>query len=160
MEEFLAFIEEIGKTVDGNYIYRFYFTTDTDLVWGEFFNVVPSAIIPNIQVDKNSVSSSAKAVFSQSLILAKRNYCFSMQDCIDGIIPLCFAEICENTIEIDSVPFFLNFGEPIENVEKKLGKIGIQLTDKEEIEKEDNLPITNPTTKLDDENNNFDDLDF
>lgn len=160
MEEFLAFVEEKGRTVDGEFVYRLYFTTDTDIVWGEFFNVVPSAIIPNLQIDKNSVSSFANAVFSQELILAKKNYCFSMQDCIDGIIPLCFAEICDNQIEIDSIPFFLNFGEPIEDVENKLGKIGIKITDKEEIKKDNNEPINNLIEQLDENNNDFDDLDF
>lgn len=160
MDEYLAFVEDIGENVNGEYIYRFYFTSDTDIVWGEYFNVVPTAIIPNIQVDKNSVSSAAKANFPQELVLAKKNYCFSMQDCIDGIIPLCFAEICDNTLTVDDVPFFLRFGETYENVVKTLGLLNIKLYDEEKIVVDDREPINNLIKKLDEENNGFDDLDF
>ena len=37
-----------------------------------------------------------------------KNYCFSMQDCIDGIVPLIFSEIDEETLELDEKPFYIN----------------------------------------------------
>jgi hypothetical protein len=160
MDEYLAFVDDIGENVDGEYVYRFYFTSDTDIVWGEYFNIVPSAIIPNLQVDKNSVSSSAKANFPNKLILAKKNYCFSMQDCIDGIIPLCFAEIGDDKLTIDDVPFFLRFGETHENVVKILGNLNIKLYDEEKIEIDSEKPIKKLINKLDEHNNDIDDLDF
>ena len=39
MEEFLAFADAIGRTLDGKHRYRLDFTVDTETVWGEFFNV-------------------------------------------------------------------------------------------------------------------------
>ena len=63
MEEFLGFVDEIGRTVDGKHIYRFDFTLDTETIWGEYFNVTPSAIIPDLQPDKNALSKQAKAIF-------------------------------------------------------------------------------------------------
>ena len=62
MTEYLAFVDEIGRTIDKKYIYRFDFTVDTETVWGEFFNVAPAAIIPKIQPDKNTLSTSAKVI--------------------------------------------------------------------------------------------------
>ena len=63
MEDFLCFVDLIGQTIDGKYIYRFDFTIDTDVVWGEYFNVTPSAIIPDLQPDKHSLSHSGKVIF-------------------------------------------------------------------------------------------------
>ena len=60
MEEYLAFIEEIGRTINGEYSYCFYFTYDTEIVWGEYFNVTPSAIIPDLQPDINALISESE----------------------------------------------------------------------------------------------------
>lgn len=135
MNEYLGFVDMIGRTVDGGYIYRFDFTLDADVVWGEYFNVTPSAIIPDLQPDKNSLSRTGKVIFPREMVIAKRSYCFSMQDCIDGILPLIFCEIDEDTIELNDAPFFLRFGETFENVERKLFEVGLILTDLTEVEK-------------------------
>ena len=159
-EEFLGFVAEIGRTTDRKYMYRFDFTYDPDSLWGEFFNIPPACIIPDLAPDPNCLSHTAKIVSPVKLMTAKENACFSMQDCIDGIIPLCFAEICDNTLTVDDVPFFLRFGETYENVVKTLGLLNIKLYDEEKIVVDDREPINNLIKKLDEENNDFDDLDF
>lgn len=133
--DFLAFVDEIGRTIDGKYIYRFDFTMDTELVWGEYFNVTPTAIVPKLQPDINALSITAKAIFPIEMALARKNYCFSMQDCIDGILPLIFSEIDDEMIEVDEKPFFIRFGESFENVVELLNKIDIELFDVTEVEK-------------------------
>ena len=154
MEDFLGFVDEIGRTTDGKYIYRFDFTTDTETIWGEYFNVTPTAIIPDLQVDINALSRQAKVVFPREMVIAKRNYCFSMQDCIDGIIPLMFSEIDEDTLLLEDKPFFLKFGTPFDEVEEKLKSVGISFFDIEEVEKGDDSAIDNLLDAMDD---NFDD---
>ncbi len=141
MEDYIGFVDIIGRTIDGGYIYRFDFTTDIDVIWGEFFNVTPSAIIPNLQPDKNSLSRSGKVVFPREMVIAKKNYCFSMQDCIDGILPLIFCEIDENTIEYNEAPFFIRFGESFDEVENKLKSIGLNFFELYDIEKGDSSAI-------------------
>ena len=158
MDEFLAFVDEIGRTLDGKYIYRLDFTVDTETVWGEFFNIAPSAIVPNIQPDKNTLSHSCKAIFPRQMAIAKKSYCFSMQDCIDGIMPLLFSEIDENTLEFDEKPLFLNFAEPISSVREKLDSLGIEMFDFVEVEKGDESAIDNLIDSMPD--NNIDDVDF
>ena len=116
MNDFLGFVDEIGRTTDGKYIYRFDFTTDTETIWGEYFNVTPTAIIPDLQVDINALSRQAKVVFPREMVIAKKNFCFSMQDCIDGIIPLIFSEIDEETLMYLDKPFFIHFGLSFEEV--------------------------------------------
>ena len=156
MNEFLAFVDEIGRTIDTQYIYRFDFTVDTETVWGEFFNVAPAAIIPNIQPDKNTLSTSGKVIFPQKMAIAKKNFCVSMQDCIDGIMPLIFSEIDDKTLEIDETPFFLNFADPIETVKEKLSAINCELFDIEEVEKGDDSAIDALIDAMD--NNDEDDF--
>lgn len=162
MEDFLGFVDLIGRTIDGKYIYRFDFTTDIDVLWGEYFNVTPSGIIPDLQPDKNALSRSGKIIFPREMIIAKKNYCFSMQDCIDGIIPLIFSEIDEETLELDEKPFFIKFGESFNDVQEKLKKVGLEFFELYEIEKGDDSAIDALINDLDsdDENNEDDELDF
>lgn len=159
---FLGFVDFIGNTNDGKYIYRFDFTSDIEVLWGEYFNIVPSSIIPNLQPDKNSLTYTCKIIFPIEMIIAKKNYCFSMQDCIDGIIPLIFCEINENTIEYNNKPFFIRFGESFEEVENKIKSIGLEFFDLCEVEKGDNNIIDSLIDNISDDENNeeYDDLDF
>ena len=162
MEDFLGFVDLIGRTIDGKYIYRFDFTTDIDVLWGEYFNVTPSGIIPDLQPDKNALSRSGKIIFPREMVIAKKNYCFSMQDCIDGIIPLIFSEIDEETLELDEKPFFIKFGESFNDVQEKMEKVGLEFFELYEIEKGDDSAIDALINDLDsdDENNEDDELDF
>jgi hypothetical protein len=141
MNDYLGFVDEIGRTTDGKYIYRFDFTTDTETIWGEYFNVTPTAIIPDLQVDINALSKQAKVVFPREMVIAKKNYCFSMQDCIDGIIPLIFSEIDEDTLIYNDKPFFIRFGTSFNDVEKILSSIGLSFFEIEEVEKGDDSAI-------------------
>ena len=157
MTEYLAFVDEIGRTIDKKYIYRFDFTVDTETVWGEFFNVAPSAIIPDIQPDANTLSTTAKVIFPRKMAIAKKNFCFSMQDCIDGIMPLIFSEIDDNTLQIGETPFFLNFADPIDTVREKLSAVNCELFDIEEVEKGDDSAIDALIDAMD--NNEEDDFE-
>ena len=164
MIEYLGFVDEIGRTTDGKYVYRFDFTVDKDTIWGEYFNITLSAIIPDLQADINSLTKQAKVIFPREMVIAKKNFCFSMQDCIDGIIPLIFCEIDEETIIIDEKPFFIQFGETYENVEKILEKAGLSFFDVEIVEKGDDSMIDELINSLEDDDEdfyeNFDDYDL
>lgn len=163
MEDFLGFVDLIGQTIDGKYIYRFDFTTDIDVLWGEYFNVTPSGIIPDLQPDKNALSRSGKIIFPREMVIAKKNYCFSMQDCIDGIIPLIFSEIDEETLELEEKPFFIRFGESFNDVKEKLSKVNIDFFELYEIEKGDDSAINELIDKLgvnEEYDDNDDDINF
>jgi hypothetical protein len=150
MDEFLGFIDLVGLTIDGRPIYRFDFTYDTETIWGDYFNITPSAIIPDLQPDKNAISKQAKAIFPREMVIAKKNYCFSMQDCIDGIIPLIFSEIDDETLEYDNKPFFLRFGENLETVVEKLKLVNIEFYEIEEMKNGDESAIDALIENMDD----------
>lgn len=88
---------------------------------------------------------------------AKENACFSMQDCIDGIIPLCFSEIDENTIEFKHKPLKFRFGEKRETVELKIAECGLVNLGFEEIKRDDENLVNDLINNLN--NNSDDDLD-
>lgn len=156
-EEYLGFVAEIGRTTDRKYMYRFDFTYDPDSLWGEFFNIPPACIIPDLAPDPNCLSHTAKIVSPVKLMTAKENACFSMQDCIDGIIPLCFSEIDENTIEFKDKPLKFRFGEKRETVEMKLSACGLENLGYEEIKRDDENLVNDLINNLN--NNSGDDLD-
>lgn len=159
MTEYLAFVDEIGRSVDGKYIYRFDFTTDTEVVWGDFFNVTPSGIIPKLEPDINTISKSAKIIFPRKMSIAKESNCFSMQDCIDGIIPLIYSDIDEDTLEFDNAPFFLPFGIDKDEVDKKISGLGLKFFDLEEVEHGSDSAIDKLIDSMGDNNDddNFED---
>ena len=156
MTEYLAFVDEIGRTVDGKYIYRFDFSPDKEIVWGEFFNVTPAAIIPNLEPDKNTISKSAKIIFPSEMAIARKSYCFSMQDCFDGIIPIIFSTINEDVLELDDKPFYLMYGEDMDIVTEKIKRLGLEFFDVEELEHDDTA-IDNLINILDEYSGDIDD---
>jgi hypothetical protein len=97
------------------------------------------------------------------MVIAKKNFCFSMQDCIDGIIPLIFSEIDDDTLVYDEKPFFIRFGTEFEEVEKILTSIGLSFFEIEEVEKGDDSAIDILIDSMDDfenDENDFDDENF
>ena len=92
MIEYLAFVRKIGETINRQNIYEFMFSTNPDIVWGDNFNIVPAGIIPDLIPEKNCLSKKGRVITDIDLYLACQSTCFSMMDCIDGIIALCFTE--------------------------------------------------------------------
>lgn len=156
-EEYLGFVEEIGRTTDGKYLYRFDYTYDPESLWGEFFNIPPACIVPELEPDPNCLSHTMKVIAPVKLMTAKENACFSMQDCIDGIIPLCFSEIDENTIFYKDKPLKFRFGEKIETIKMKMETCGIENLGLEEIKRNDENLVNDLIDNLN--NNADDDLD-
>lgn len=145
---FLAFVDEVGKDGD-KWLYRFDFTIDPEVVWGMGFNVVPASSVPKMQPDKNSLSHNAIVPFPRKMELAKKNSCYSMQDCIDDIIPLCFSRLDSDALLVDTnTALAFHFGEPLKSVQEKVelfgGYIDLQEIEKGNVSAIDNLIKENP----------------
>lgn len=156
-DEFLGFVAEIGRTTDRKYMYRFDFTYDPDSLWGEFFNIPPACIVPELAPDPNCLAHTMKVISPVKLMTAKENACFSMQDCIDGIIPLCFSEIGDDTILFKDKPLKFRFGEKIETVNMKIEACKLESLGLEEIKRNDENLVNDLINNLN--NNDGDDLD-
>ena len=146
MNEFLAFVKNIGNTLDGQNIYEFMFTTVPDVVWGDNFNIIPAGIIPNITPEPNCLSRKGRVITDIDFHLACKSTCFSMMDSIDGIIALCFTEA-----GIDN-EFHFKFGETFESVVDKLKLHNLSLDDIEDIKFNDDSIIDDVVKQLEGEN--------
>lgn len=156
MNEYLAFAKQINEST-----YELDFCKDTDIVWGENWNICPTSIVPDIDVDSNCISSFIYFKSEKKIDLAKYNPCFSMQDCIDGIFPLIFTNLEENSIMFEGKPFFLSFGENKEEVKDKLKKFNLEIIKEENTKDKSEEILDNLMNDLDNINNNSDDnLDF
>lgn len=119
-DQYLAFVSRAGETIDGKIIYTFFFSQDPDIVWGEDWNMIPS-IIPNLMPSMDTISLICDVVTERDFLLARENSCFTMQDCIDGIIALLFTRPREEEL-------ILHFGEEMDVVVDKLKQVGIELS--------------------------------
>lgn len=152
MNEYLAFVRKIGNTINGDNIYEFMFTTVPDVVWGDNFNIIPAGIIPNLMPELNSLSKKGRVITDIDFKLACESTCFSMMDCIDGIIALCFTEAgIENEFHFD-------FGEEFNDVVNKLKKYNLQLTELEDIKIDEEEIIDGVIKQLESDDDNENDI--
>lgn len=159
-EEYLAFIGENGTDMDGNILYTFHFTTDMETVWGNYFNVAPASLSNKLEPDENCITSRVVVKFNKAMEIAAKNNCFSMQDCIDGIIPLMFSPIDDKPVMVGEDLFKLDFGEPMGSVKEKLSSIGIDMPEPEPVEHGDESAVDELMESMDGidkENNDYDD---
>lgn len=119
-ELYLCFVNLVGQEEDGNYRYEFIFTDNPDEVWGDDFEYKPCSLINNLMVAEEYKTETHIVKTKIQFDLIQNNGCFGMQDCMDGVVSLCF----ENIDGYDSYPedgrLIFMFGEAYDEVERKL----------------------------------------
>jgi hypothetical protein len=119
-EVYLCFIRLIGEENDGYYRYEFIFTDNPDEVWGEDWEHKPIGLINNPIPSDDYLTEIHIVKTKIKFDLIQNNMCFSMQDCLDGIVALAW----QNIDELDAYPedgrIYFMFGESLEDVERKL----------------------------------------
>lgn len=119
-EVYLCFIRLIGEENDGYYRYEFIFTDNPDEVWGEDWEHKPIGLINNPMPSDDYLTEIHIVKTKIKFDLIQNNMCFSMQDCLDGIVALAW----QNIDELDAYPedgrIYFMFGESLEDVERKL----------------------------------------
>ena len=119
-EVYLCFIRLIGEENDGYYRYEFIFTDSPDEVWGEDWEHKPIGLINNPMPSDDYLTEIHIVKTKIKFDLIQNNMCFSMQDCLDGIVALAW----QNIDELDAYPedgrIYFMFGESLEDVERKL----------------------------------------
>ena len=117
-ERSLVFVESIGNTPDGNFIYRFLFSDEPDVVWGDKFNIIPASSVNNLHPLPETISEEWRVVSSYELQTAVKSDWFSMQDCIDEIIAIAFTTD-------DNTTLLFHFGDSQIQVKSLLEKTGV-----------------------------------
>ena len=118
-KSFLIYVRLIGENKEGNFEYELFFSETPDIVWGEDWAEQCPVAIGDIPPDEKTISVIKHAIIPYKLNVAQENYCFSMQDSIDGIISLCW---CFD--KSDKFVFKFKFAESFTDVNNKIKEIG------------------------------------
>lgn len=114
----LIYVNEVGKTWEGKYIYEFLFSTSTKDVDGVDWDVYPAAGNPE-PPRADLVKQVGKLVSDIKLNLVQNSDTFAVWDSIDGVIALAWEDISEYE-EYPEIRMCFKFGEPISSVTDKL----------------------------------------
>ena len=116
----LAFINYVGSEIDGLNQYELMFTLYPNDFWGENFNYKPAGICNGLIPDNSYIQKIVKIKTFINLDLIQNSGCFSMQDCMDGIVSLAY----QSLEGLDEYPedgrLYFMFGENYKDVERKL----------------------------------------
>lgn len=118
---YLVFINPLGIDSYDRYIYEFLFSEEPENVWGPDWHVSPAKLSNNLLPEPTTYSIKRILKTTINLRTAQKSSCFSMQDCIDGIVALGYEDISKlEEYPEDRVVF--NFGEKYIDTENKLAK--------------------------------------
>ena len=118
----LVFIEPIGKNSYDMYECDFLFSETPDVVWGEDWAEQCPAACDNMRPSEEMIACKKRLATIIPFGLAQKNTCFSMQDCIDGIIALAWEDLSDYEEYPEPLRLIFGFGESFEEVEDKLAR--------------------------------------
>ena len=101
--------------------YDFLFSETPEIVWGEDWAEQCPAACDNMRPSNDMISDKQRLATIIPFGLAQRNACFSMQDCIDGIVALAWEDLSDYE-EYPEPRLIFKFGEDYESVEDKLAR--------------------------------------
>ena len=124
MEEMhIVFIDNTGRTSDGQYIYEFFLANDISLVFGEYWDVIPSGQCSRDQKypHESTIQNKIEIRLPISLKLAQNNNSLSMSDVTDGILALAWEDISSYD-EYPEYRLVIHYGESFDDVQSKIDK--------------------------------------
>ena len=126
-DNYLVYVEELGRHADGTIEYDFYFSTDPENVWGEDWAEQCPSACGNMEPEPSDITAKLRVVCDIPFGTAQKNSCFSMQDCRDGIIALAWEDIRDYKDYPEPYRIVMRFGEPYDKVAVKLESRGFEL---------------------------------
>ena len=119
----LGFVNLVGQEEDGKYRYEFIFTDNPDEFWGDDFENKPAGLMNNLMPSEEYKTETHIVRTEIKFDLIQNNGCFGMQDCLDGVVSLCFS------LDEDlNQPLIFNFGDTYNEVAEKLAKNNILIS--------------------------------
>lgn len=116
----LVYINPIGKNSNDLFEYEFFFSETPDIVWGQDWNIACPAACENTLPDPETYSEVKTLKTKIPLFCVQQNTCFSLQDCIDGIICLGYEDISDYTEYPEPIRLVFQFAENYESIIEKL----------------------------------------
>lgn len=111
----LVYINPIGKNSNDLFEYEFFFSETPDIVWGQDWNIACPAACENTLPDPETYSEVKTLKTEIPLFCVQQNTCFSIQDCIDGIVCLGYFQTDKGVVKFDFSETIYNVIEKIEN---------------------------------------------
>ena len=116
----LIYINPIGKNSNDLFEYEFFFSETPDIVWGEDWDNPCPAACENTLPDPETYSEVKILKTNIPLLCTQNNVCFSLSNCIDGIICLGYEDISEYTEYPEPIRLVFQFAENYESIIEKL----------------------------------------
>ena len=132
----LVYIEPVGINSYDMFEYDFLFSETPDIVWGEDWAEQCPLACENMRPADDMIATIKRLSTIIPFGLAQRNTCFSMQDCIDGVIALAWEDLSDYD-EYPEPRLIFQFGESFEEVEDKLARRSQFFSNKVIAKKED-----------------------
>lgn len=117
---YLIYINPIGKNSNDLYEYEFFFSETPDIVWGEDWDNPCPAACENTLPDPETYSEIKMLKTNIPLLCIQNNVCFSLSNCIDGIVCLCYEDISEYTEYPEPIRLVFQFAEKYDSIIEKL----------------------------------------
>ncbi|MBP5723234.1 MAG: hypothetical protein J6X18_06650 [Bacteroidales bacterium] len=119
---YLVYVEPVGLNSHDLFEYEFLFSETPDVVWGEDWAEQCPLACENMRPSSDMISVIKRLTTLVPFGVAQRNTCFSMQDCIDGIVALAWEDMSEYDEYPEPLRLIFGFGEKFESVEDKLAR--------------------------------------
>jgi hypothetical protein len=128
----LVYINKVGQSWKGNYVYEFLFTDNIEDIDGDGWDIYPSSGNPE-PPESSLIRKSGVLRTEIKFDLVQESDSFGMWDAVDGIVALGW-ENMEGYEDYPEQRLFFRFGEKIKSVEDKLYEKDLVLNyDKETI---------------------------
>ena len=110
----------MGFPQDSLYEYEFFFSETPDIVWGEDWDNPCPAACENTLPDPETYSEVKTLKTNIPLLCIQNNVCFSLSNCIDGIVCLGYEDISEYTEYPEPIRLVFQFAENYDSIIEKL----------------------------------------
>ena len=120
MNKYLIYINPIGKNSNDLFEYEFFFSETPDIVWGEDWDNPCPAACENTLPDPETYSEVKILKTNIPLSCIQNNVCFSLSNCIDGIVCLGYENISDYTEYPEPIRLVFQFAENYDSIIEKL----------------------------------------
>jgi len=123
MDEYLVYIDFVGKDGNDQYLYELYVAKDPTLVFGDFWDVLPIGMCSKDQKKPHPSTIDDKIEIRLPILLklAQNNNSLSMTDVTDNILALAWQDLSFYE-EYPEYRLVLHYGENLKVVQDKLNK--------------------------------------
>lgn len=121
----VVYIVRVGETSDGEKIFHFLCSRDTDDIWCEEWGDKPACICKHLQPE-GELDAVLELKSDVDFILGQENCCCSYQDVCDGCVAMAYENI-DGYEEYPSVRLVFSYAEALEDVETELAKRDLTL---------------------------------